>query len=68
MSLRLKPLQTKVVILALSGTQVASVPCVTDADVSSAKEIFLHYLATLDDADHYQISVTSYENVNRSLI
>lgn len=68
MSLRLKTLQTKVVILSLSGEQVASIPCVTDADVATAKEIMLHYLATLDDTDRYQISVTVYENVVRSFI
>lgn len=66
--IKLKSLKTRLVQLTYGDVQVASMPCVTDSDVDSAKQILLHYLSSLDSVDDYRVSVTDYEVVTKSFL
>lgn len=65
--MKLKPMATRVVNLTYGNEHVFSIPCVSDSDVQSAKQILLRYLETIPEISDYRISVISYEVPTKSL-
>ncbi len=63
-----KPNDTIIVRLCYRGEIVATIPVVSESDLSAVKEILARYVATVDDAENYYLQITTSAQVKKSLL